>query len=202
MPDKLFELGDVRRHRVRRKRDAVPIENCRIERKGLANGEESLSQAQPRLIRGRVGPEERRELVTQVSLLRMHRKIRQQHPSLLPRDRHRRPRIGTGLEAPQERQPELRHVGGKIALSPPLPPPPSGMNTSSCNGTVTAACYSSGSREATYQPSVGGGYGKPPNVPGTIQPVGRWRTRGRGHGSVHQRGPGSCAHAHEKTEDS
>ena len=113
----LFELAGVDGHRLCREGDTVPFEQHRVKRKRMADGEQCLSQTVPCLLHGSVVPEECRQFVPQVSVLQMHGQIRQQHLGFFPWNRRRDARIGSGLEPPKKRQLQLRHVGGKIALS-------------------------------------------------------------------------------------
>src|SRR5262249_33538505 len=118
----LVELVNAPANRLCRKGDMVPIEQNRVRWKRLSDSEQRLSQALSCLLSEGVVPEKRRELVTQVALSRVHREIREQHLGLPARNRQRQARIGAGLEAPQERQPEHRHPGEKIALWGSLQP--------------------------------------------------------------------------------
>ena len=115
--DQALERGDVDLHRRRHQRNRVgaDVEDVAVvRRQGLADREQRLPQAVPRLrVRG-LSPEERRQLVALVGLPGLDGQIGQQCLGFAARQDHRGSAVPASLKATEQVEPEGRHRSREV----------------------------------------------------------------------------------------
>jgi hypothetical protein len=119
--DQALECGDVDLHRRRHHRHRVgaDVEDVAVvRRQSLADREQRLTQAVPRLCVRGLSPEERRQLVARVGLPRLEREISQQSLGFAARQDHRRFAAPASLEATEQVEPEGRHGSREVRRLP------------------------------------------------------------------------------------